>query len=69
MAESRKGEVRLILPDSSCLNDKLNRMLKPNKSLTGNLYFTMLSFRKFSSSSVENYIVMFPQKCTRCTWQ
>ncbi|PNF38229.1 hypothetical protein B7P43_G12388 [Cryptotermes secundus] len=34
MAESHKDGVQLILPDSSCLNDVINTMLKPDKSLT-----------------------------------
>lgn len=45
MAESHKDGVQLILPDSSCLNDMINTMLKPDKCLTGNLYFTVLFFR------------------------
>jgi hypothetical protein len=62
MEESHRDGVQLILPDSSCLNDKINRMLKPDKSLTGNLHFTLLSFRKCGSFNV--VIVLFLRKPT-----
>jgi hypothetical protein len=67
MAESHKDGVQLILPDSSCLNDKINRMLKPDRSLAGNLYFTLLYFRKCGSFSVKNYIVLSLKSEPHCT--
>lgn len=44
MAESHKDGVQLILPDSSCLNDTINIMLKPDKSLTGNYCISQYYF-------------------------
>jgi hypothetical protein len=40
MTESHKDGVQLILPDGSSLNDRINTMLKPDKSLTGNYYIS-----------------------------